>query len=129
MPPKDFPHWQMAYGRFQRWKREGRRTTRGHHRFPLGEEHRKRGRRGYDAGKKTRGRKQHIAVNAMGFLLAAVIHSTGIQDRASTRAVLIRLFRGIAGIRKIFADGGYTGKWVTLDDGYACHRDGDRQAQ
>jgi hypothetical protein len=63
-------------------------------------------------GKKTKGRKQHIAVDTMGFLLAVVVHSAGIQDRVGARAALIRLFRGITGIRKIFADGGYTGKWV-----------------
>ena len=82
----------------------------------------KRGQRGYDAGKKTKGRKQHIAVDTMGFILTVVVHSAGIQDRVGARAVLIRLFSLIPGIQKIFADGGYTGKltdWtgnVCLDD-------------
>jgi putative transposase len=66
------------------------------------------GQRGDDAGKKTKGRKQHIAVDTMGFILAVVVHSAGIQDRVGARAVLIRLFHRIPSIRKVFADGGYT---------------------
>lgn len=92
------------------------RTLRRHPRFTLDQECRKRGQRGYDAGKKTKGRKQHIAVDTMGFILTVVIHSAGIQDRVGARAVLIRLFCQIPGIQKIFADGGYTGKliaWTT----------------
>jgi transposase len=46
----------------------------------------------------------------MGFILAGVVHSAGIQDRVGVRAVLIRLFHRIPDIRKVFADGGYTGK-------------------
>ncbi|MDR2032584.1 MAG: hypothetical protein LBP86_10125 [Azoarcus sp.] len=41
-----------------------------------------------------------------------MVHSVGLQDRVGARAWPIRLFRGIAGLRKIFADGGHTGKWV-----------------
>ena len=72
----------------------------------------KRGRRGYDAGKKIKGRKRHIAVDTQGNLLAVVVHSAGIQDRVAARAVLIRLFCRFKGIVKIFADGGYTGTLV-----------------
>jgi hypothetical protein len=39
-----------------------------------------------------------------------VVHSAGIQDRVGARAVLIRRFRQIPDIRKVFADGGHTGK-------------------
>jgi hypothetical protein len=73
--------------------RTQRRTFGRHHRFALGQECRKRGQRGFDAGKKTKGRKQHIAVDTMGFILAVIVHSAGIQDRTGARAVLIRLFR------------------------------------
>ena len=67
-----------------------------------------RGARGYGAGKKIKGRKRHIAVDTQGYLLAAVMHSVGIQDRVGARAVLTRLFCGFETIVKIFADGGYT---------------------
>jgi putative transposase len=39
------------------------------------------GQRGFDAGKKTKGRKQHIAVDIMGTLLTVVVHSAGIGFR------------------------------------------------
>lgn len=48
----------------------------------------------------------------MGFILAVIVHSAGIQDRTGARAVLIRLFRLIPNIQKVFADGGYTGKLI-----------------
>ena len=62
------------------------------HRFAIGQDDLKRGQRGYDAGKKTKGRKRHIAVDTQGWLLAVNVHSAGIQDRIGARAVLMRLF-------------------------------------
>jgi putative transposase len=72
----------------------------------------KRGQRGYDAGKRTKGRKRHIAVDTDGNLLACVVHSAGIQDRVGARAVLMRLFCRVDTIETVYADGGYTGKLV-----------------
>ena len=74
----------------------------GDRRFAVCEDGIKRGRRGYDAGKKIKGRKRHIAVDTEGNLLAVIVHSAGIQDRVAARAVLLRLF----------VDGGYTGKLI-----------------
>jgi transposase len=97
--------------------RTQRRTLSRHHRLALGQECWKRGQRGFDAGKKTKGRKQHIAVDTLGFILAVVVHSAGIQDRTGARAVLIRLFRLIPNIQKVFADGGYAGKLISWAQG------------
>jgi Transposase DDE domain len=43
--------------------------------------------RGYDAGKKVKGRKRHILVDTEGFVLKAKIHSAKVMDfeRASRR--------------------------------------------
>ncbi len=68
--------------------------------------------RGYDAGKKIKGRKRHIAVDTQGNLLTAVVHSAGIQDRVGACAVLMRLFRRFDALVKVFADGGYTGTLI-----------------
>jgi transposase len=68
------------------------------------------GQRGFDAGKKIKGRKRHIAVDTQGNLLTVIVHSAGIQDRVAARAVLIRLFVLFTSIKTVFADGGYTGK-------------------
>ena len=92
-------------------------THRCHHRFALGQERLKRGQRGFDAGKKTKGRKQHIAVDTLGFILTVVVHSAGIQDRTGARAVLIRLFGIISHLQKIYVDGGYAGKLIQWAQG------------
>ena len=90
--------------------REGRDTQCRHYRLAIGQDHLRRGQRGFDAGKKIKGRKRHIAVDSLGLLLAVVVHSAGIQDRIGARAILIRLFVAFARIQTVFVDGGYTGK-------------------
>lgn len=84
----------------------------GDPRFAVGQDGVKRGRRGYDAGKKVKGRKRHIAVDTQGNLLTAVVHSAAVQDRVGARAVLMRLFCRFHGIVKVFVDGGYAGSLV-----------------
>ena len=89
--------------------------------FADGKDRAKRGQRGYDAGQKIKGRKRHIAVDTEGHLLAAVVHSAGIQDRAAARAVLMRLFCRLDSITTVFVDGGYAGKridWAKARFGY-----------
>jgi len=91
------------------------RAKRCHHRLPIGQNRLKRGQRGYDTGKKIKGRKRHIVVDTMGFLLAVLVHSAGIQDMVGARAVFTRLFACCDSIRAVFADGIYRGhlpQWV-----------------
>ena len=52
-----------------------------------------------------KGRKPHIAVDPLGFLLAAVVHSAGISDTRGVRLWLIRLSMMFT-LAKIFVDGG-----------------------
>lgn len=89
-----------------------RATHGGHRGFAIGQDDLKRGQRGYDAGKKTKGRKRPIAVDTQGWLLAVIVHSAGIQDRAGARAVFIRLFAAFNTLTTVFVDGGYTGKLI-----------------
>ena len=49
---------------------------------------RKKGARGYDAGKKVAGRKRHILVDTLGLILAVVVHSADVQDRDGAKLVL-----------------------------------------
>jgi len=93
-------------------RRTKRLAHRGDCRFADGEDGPKRGQRGYDAGKKIKGRKRHIAVDTQGNLLAVVVHSAGIQDRVGARAVLMRLFCRFDTLSTVFVDGGYTGKLI-----------------
>lgn len=48
----------------------------------------------------------------MGNLLAVVVHSAGIQDRAGARAVLTRLYTRFRTLKTVFVDGEYSGKLV-----------------
>ena len=44
--------------------------------------------RGYDAGKKIKGRKRHILVDTTGLLLMVIVHAANIQDRDGAKLVL-----------------------------------------
>jgi putative transposase len=71
--------------------------------------------KGYDGGKKIQGRKRHTVTGTMGFIMAVVIHNADIQDRAGAKPVLEALRFKYPRLKKILADGGYTGElalWV-----------------
>jgi putative transposase len=87
-------------------------TDGGHRGHAVSEDGVKRGARGYDAGKKVKGRKRHIAVDTQGNLLTVLVHAASLQDRVAARAVLLRLARTVPGLRRLFADGGYSGTLV-----------------
>lgn len=71
------------------------------------------GSRGYDAGKRVRGRKRHIVVDTLGNLLAVVVHTANIQDRDGAKLVFTHLqSETAAAIKMIWADSGYRGKLV-----------------
>jgi putative transposase len=67
------------------------------------------GPRGYDAGKKTKGRKRHILTDTEGNLVHAVIHTADIQDRDGAPLVLREIIGRFPWLRHVFADGGYAG--------------------
>ena len=68
---------------------------------------------GYDAGKKTKGRKRHIATDTMGLLLAVVVTSADIQDRDGAHRLLAALRARFSTVSLVWADGGYAGRLVT----------------
>lgn len=63
--------------------------------------------RGFDAGKRTTGRKRHLIVDTMGLLLVVAVTSASVQDRPGGRRVLQRLADTFATIGLVWADGGY----------------------
>jgi putative transposase len=71
-----------------------------------------RGVRGYDGGKRIKGRKRHLVVDVLGLSLVVGVHSAGIQDRDGAKLVLEALMAGFPGVQLIWADGGYAGKLV-----------------
>ena len=62
---------------------------------------------GKDAFKKANGRKRHLVVDTLGLVVAAVVHSAGIQDRDCARLVLKKLVGRFPRLKKILADGIY----------------------
>ena len=68
------------------------------------------GPRGYDAGKKIKGRKRHIVTDTDGNLVHAVIHTADVQDRDGAPLVLAGIIRHNPWLRHVFADGGQQGK-------------------
>ncbi|RFU18767.1 IS5 family transposase [Geodermatophilus marinus] len=66
--------------------------------------------RGFDAGKKTTGRKRHLVVDTLGLLLVVMVTAASVQDRAGGRAILDRLAARYPTVALIWADGGYANR-------------------
>jgi len=67
------------------------------------------GPRGFDAGKKIKGRKRHILTDTQGLLVGAIVHTADIQDRDGAPDVLASIRHSFPWLRHLFADGGYAG--------------------
>jgi putative transposase len=73
------------------------------------------GERGYDAGKKIKGRKRHVAVDTLGLVLAILITPAAVQDRDAAKTLVKTLTEWFGRLQIIWADGGYLGalvRWV-----------------
>jgi transposase len=66
------------------------------------------GPRGYDAGKKVKGRKRHIAVDTLGLPIECQITPADVQDRDAL-APILRAVKRKSPVKVAFADGGYNG--------------------
>src|SRR4051812_15727592 len=108
--PVDFPPWEAVYAFFERWSDRGlpRRLAdrlRGRIRIACGraelptaaviDAQTVRGADtaaadsvGYDAGKKTKGRKRNIATDCLGLVLMVTVTTAGMQDRRSGGCVV-----------------------------------------
>ena len=69
-------------------------------------------------GKKIKGRKRHIAVDVLGFLICVIVHSAGQSGRAGAKALIEKALSICSTIKIFWADGGYSGKplfnWVKM---------------
>ncbi len=132
--PKDFPPWRTVYGYFAAWRDDGTLSRlhdglRAQVRAAAGRDAEptaaiidsqsaraadtvSRATRGWDNAKKVNGRKRHIAVDALGLLLAVVITAASVQDRDAARPLLWNLHRTSRSIRLVWADSVYNGKLV-----------------
>ena len=71
------------------------------------------GPRGFDAGKKIKGRKRHILTDTVGHLVAAKVHAADVQDRDGAPSLLASIRYLFPWLRHVFADGGYAGDKLT----------------
>ena len=62
---------------------------------------------GYDAGKRTKGRMQHIATDTLGLLLAVVITAASVQDTNGGKDVTTQLAASHPPVTAGWVDGGY----------------------
>ncbi|MDE3823750.1 IS5-like element ISRm4-1 family transposase [Sinorhizobium meliloti] len=65
--------------------------------------------RGFDAGKKIKGRKRHIIVDTLGLMVGLMVHSADIQDRDGAPDLLKSIKNRWPWLLHVFADGGYAG--------------------
>lgn len=65
--------------------------------------------RGYDAGKKIKGRKRHILTDTEGNPGHAAIHTDDICDREGAPLVLAKIIYRFLWLWQVVADGGYAG--------------------
>ena len=68
------------------------------------------GPRGFDAGKKIKGRKRHLLTDTAGFLIAGIVHEASTQDRDGAAALFKLVRSAFPWLRHVFADGGYAGQ-------------------
>jgi len=68
------------------------------------------GPRGFDAGKRIKGRKRHILTDTEGNLLGAVTHTADVQDRDGAPRVVADAKESYPTLAHLFADGGYAGE-------------------
>jgi transposase len=67
------------------------------------------GPRGYDAGKKIKGRKRHLLTDTIGLPVAMTVHPADVQDRDGAPDLLANVRDAFPWLRHVFADGGYAG--------------------
>jgi putative transposase len=127
MLPKDFPPWQTVYWWFRRFVR--RLLFRTIHDVALMLDRERAGREasptagvldsqtvkapaapgggGYDAAKRVKGRKRHVAVDTDGRLLMVNLTPADVQDAQGAEPIIAAVRRRWPWLKHLFADGAY----------------------
>jgi len=80
--------------------------------------------RGYDGGKKIKGRKRHLLVDTEGFVLKAKVHSAKVMDWDGIKTLLRRADEHFPRLKHLWVDAGYRGEdkgkdWVQKTLGWS----------
>ena len=136
MLPREYPKWQSVYHYFRQWRNDGTwqrihdtlraqvREQEGRHKHPTAGSVDSQsvktvqiaGIRGFDNGKKVKGRKRHILIDTMGLITAVIVTAASVSDPAGAKLLFKRLSGSCKKLRRIWVDGAYRGKllgWVT----------------
>ena len=132
--PTTFPKWQSVYHYLRAWKRQGvwisiHETLRA--RVRAQEERHKHptagcldrqsvktpevggADRGFDNGKKVKGRKRHVLVDTLGLFLIVVVTAASFSDPAGARKIFQQMRGPGKKLRKVWVDGTYRGaEWT-----------------
>lgn len=129
MLPKDFPDWPVVYRTFRRWQARGLFETMHDELRVLWRSRLHRaagptavvidsqsvstseqgGPKGYDAGKKVKGRKRHLVTDTLGLMLAVLVTTASTQDRDAAVPALDLAVAKAPALQKVYADTGYRG--------------------
>ena len=127
--PKDFPPFTTVQNRFYAWRDSGlwaqivavfamaAREAEGREPAPTAvvvdsqsvKTPEAGGPRGFDAGKKVKGRKRHLAVDTLGLPIECQISVASTQDRDALAPLLKAVRRKSPWVKMSFVDGGYQG--------------------
>lgn len=130
MLPRNFPKWQTVYAAFREWTAKERFIEMHARLAAMWREREKRdanptaavidsqsvrtspqgGPKGFDAGKKVKGRKRHIATDTLGLLVAVVVTAASVQDRDAGPVVLDAALDRYPTLAKVYVDQGYAGR-------------------
>ena len=127
--PKNFPPWKTVYHHFRQWCRTGlwaKLNDRLRDKVRLAVDKRTQptacsldsqtvrasahgGEVGYDAAKKTKGRKRFLLVDTLGLLLGVNVEPADCPERKGARTLLQPLLADYPALQKLWVDGGFTG--------------------